>query len=249
MKRRVPLFVRCAAVCAAAATIVFGLLMLLHARLDDPRVHGLDLGVQAGVHRCTSPALTVVMRTLTFIGSIQVFIPTLIAALALMLLTEPKVEGRRVVRKRQVTAIFVLAVGGALMLNEFLKSFFHRARPVVPWSIGDEKTFSFPSGHSLFSMVLYGLIAYMVLERRSVFWHRFAVTLAAGAMTFGIGLSRIYLGMHWPTDVVAGWTTGFVWLCGVMLVDRMWRVDWVRRFGASLRRLESSAAQSGDFES
>jgi undecaprenyl-diphosphatase len=229
MKRRVPLWVRCTAICAAAATIVFGLLTALHTRLGDPRVHGFDLGVQALVHGWESPPLTAAMRTLTFIGSIQVFIPTLIAALALMLLTEPKVEGRRVVRKRQVTAIFVLAVGGALVLNEVFKSYFHRARPVVPWSIGDEKTFSFPSGHSLFSMVLYGLIAYMVLERKSPGWHRLAVTLAAGAMTFGIGVSRIYLGMHWPTDVLAGWMTGFVWLWGVMWVDRMWRVDWVRR--------------------
>jgi undecaprenyl-diphosphatase len=229
MKRTFPLFVRCAAVCVSAALVVFGFLALLHARLGDARVHGFDLEVQARVHGWATPGLTGVMKALTFLGSIRIFIPTLVVSLVVFLVTGPKVAGRRVVRKRQVTAIFGLAVGGALVLNEFLKNYFHRARPVVPWSIGDEKTFSFPSGHSLFSMVLYGLIAYMVLERKSPAWHKVVVTAAAGAMTAGIGVSRIYLGMHWPTDVLAGWTTGFVWLCGVMGVDRMWRVDWVRR--------------------
>jgi hypothetical protein len=85
MTRRVPLFVRCAAVCAAAATIVFALLTVLHGQLGEATVHGFDLLIQARVHGWASPALTVAMRTLTWIGSIEVFIPTLITALVLML--------------------------------------------------------------------------------------------------------------------------------------------------------------------
>ena len=111
------------------------------------------------------------------------------------------------------------------MLNESLKLHFHRARPRVPWSIGDEHTFSFPSGHSLFAVVLYGTLAYLALGRgRSIAWRLGCVALAT-LMPLSIGVSRIYLGMHYPTDVLAGWLAGVLWLSAVGVIDRAWRVQ------------------------
>ena len=131
--------------------------------------------------------------------------------------------GQRLVRKRQVSATFALGIGGALVLNDSFKLFFHRARPVVPWSIGDEHTFSYPSGHSLFSLVLYGLIAYNLVARRGHHVHRVLALFLAAILSLGIGISRIFLGMHWPTDVLAGYITGALWLSAVIFIDRRWR--------------------------
>jgi undecaprenyl-diphosphatase len=220
---RARLIPACLAITASATTLVFLLLGLLHTHLGDPRIHHLDLSIQSQVHRWTNPALTRLMLALTFIGSIKVFIPSLILSLALLLFTGERESGRRRVRKRHVTLLFVIAIGGALILNETLKTHFHRTRPQLPWSIGDEHTFSYPSGHSLFSFVLYGLIAYTILGRQTpLIWRVVAAALAA-LMTLGIGLSRIYLGMHFPTDVLAGYITAAVWLSAVIAIDLLWR--------------------------
>ena len=73
-----------------------------------------------------------------------------------------------------------------------------------------EHTYSFPSGHALQGTVLYGAISYLLAIR----FPRFANWLYGGAMLLvgAIGLSRLYLGVHWPLDVVAGWIIGFLWL-------------------------------------
>jgi undecaprenyl-diphosphatase len=77
-------------------------------------------------------------------------------------------------------------------------------------------------------MVLYGLIAYTLVSRRSRPLQRAATILFAACLVAGIGLSRIYLGMHWPTDVLAGYVTGATWLAGAILIDRRWRTHWRR---------------------
>ncbi len=218
------LFLQSLTVALVAALAAFLALTLLHAAL--PRLTPFDLSVQSAVHAWTTPALTYLMRALTFIGSIEVFIPTLILAVILLLLLGQKEQGIRLVRKRQVSTLFAIGVGGALLLNETFKAHFHRARPRVPWSIGDEHTFSFPSGHSLFSFVLYGLIAYSVLTRRDPLPRRLMFTLGCAALVIGIGLSRIYLGMHWPTDVLAGYLTAAVWLSATITIDRLWRASF-----------------------
>lgn len=231
MTPRFRLWMHCLLAAGGACLGAFGLLSLLHSQLSSPAVRGFDLGVQAWVHGWSSPLVTYVMRGLTLVGSIEVFIPTLILAVVVLLLIGEREQGQRLVRKREVSAIFALGIGGALVLNECFKDFFHRARPVVAWSIGDEKTFSFPSGHSLFSLVLYGLIAYMILDRRARIARRSVVVGLAAGLVLGIGVSRIYLGMHFPTDVLAGYLTGGSWLSAVIYIDRRWRTHWLRVLG------------------
>jgi undecaprenyl-diphosphatase len=212
------------AIALLAALIAFAALTLLHSAL--PRLNGFDLGIQARVHSWTSPPLTYLFRALTFIGAIAVFIPTLLAAVTVLLLVGQKEQGIRLVLKRQVSTLFAIGIGGALLLNDGFKAIFHRTRPHVPWSIGDEHTFSFPSGHSLFSFVLYGLIAYSVLTRRDPLPRRLILTFACATLVLGIGLSRIYLGMHWPTDVLAGYLTAAIWLAASIAIDRLWRASF-----------------------
>ncbi len=220
------LFLQSLLVALLGVLTAFAALTLLHAQL--PHLAGFDHRVQAEVHSWTRPDLTYVMRGFTFIGSIEIFIPTLIAAVVVLLLIGQKQQGIRLVRKRQVSTLFAVGVGGALVLNETFKAYFHRARPQVPWVIDHEHTFSFPSGHSLFSFVLYGLISYSVLTRRDPLPRRLVFTLGCASLVLGIGLSRIYLGAHWPTDVLAGYLTAATWLTATIAIDRRWRASFAR---------------------
>ncbi len=117
--------------------------------------------------------------------------------------------------KRPAAAVFFLAaVGGALVLNMFSKNLFGRARPALWLSIAPERDFSFPSGHSMCSMA-FG--AALVL----IFWNtraRWPVLAFGICFPLLVGLSRMYLGVHYPTDVIGGFLAGLVWVNGLWLL-------------------------------
>jgi membrane-associated phospholipid phosphatase len=105
---------------------------------------------------------------------------------------------------------FAIASLGAVLLNEGLKLIFTRPRPTLWQSLIQETTYSFPSGHALGSMVLYGCLAYLLAQSypsRSPLIYG-----VASVIIIMIGLSRLYLGVHYPTDVIAGYIIGFLWL-------------------------------------
>ena len=199
-------------IAASSTCITLALLTLLDHRLDLPAYLHFDLNVQAFVHSLSFPHLTRLMLAFTWLGSIKIFASALAIAIVYLL------------RRHGFHDAFLMgsAITGAFVLNESLKLHFHRMRPQVPWSIGDEHTFSFPSGHSLFSVVFYGMLAYCALHR-DVSKRRIAGILVPPIiMPFCIGISRVYLGMHYPTDVAAGWFTGAVWLAAVIAIDLNW---------------------------
>ena len=195
-----------------AVALALFLLTLLHHLLSVPAIEHFDSTLQTAVHGLTTPSLTRLMLALTWLGAIKIFAPAMAAAV-LWLAYRGRIHE---------AALLSGGIAGAFVLNEALKLHFHRPRPQLPWSIGDEHTFSYPSGHSLFAVVLYGTLAYLALrmprrERRSL-----PVLLLAMLMPLSIGLSRIYLGMHYPTDVLAGWLAGDLWLAAIIIVDKTW---------------------------
>jgi undecaprenyl-diphosphatase len=122
---------------------------------------------------------------------------------------------------RMMWLVVLASVSGAI-LSRILKHFFARERPdLVP--IAGTMSPSFPSGHSMLSAIIYlslgVLLAQMAFRRRI---KTYFLTVALG-MTFLVGISRIYLGVHYPTDVLAGWTVGLVWALGCWLVARFIR--------------------------
>lgn len=96
-------------------------------------------------------------------------------------------------------------------LNETFKSLFQRERPDILRLI-DVTGYSFPSGHSMISMSFYGLILYFLYQKISNRKKKIAVSLFIGTLIFLIGLSRVYLGVHYASDVLAGFLAGYVWL-------------------------------------
>jgi undecaprenyl-diphosphatase len=118
-------------------------------------------------------------------------------------------------RRRVVAALFWgLAVGGAAALNFGAKLAFGRVRPDLWISIAPETTYSFPSGHAMQSMAI---VAALIVLCWSTRWRWFA--LAAGSVfVAAVGLSRVYLGVHYPTDILAGWAMALAWTIGLRVV-------------------------------
>jgi len=160
------------------------------------------------MHALASPLLDAVMNAASFIGT------------DVMLLGIGAVAGLVLVRaRRDREAVFLgVALIGSILLNLGMKLFFHRARPSLPWAtvIPD---YSFPSGHSMNSLA-FGLALALIVWR--LFGPRWgAASLVLAFLGAGlIGLSRIYLGYHYVTDVVGGYATAALWVGIVVAVFR-----------------------------
>ncbi|WP_175485522.1 phosphatase PAP2 family protein [Pseudoxanthomonas sp. GM95] len=113
-------------------------------------------------------------------------------------------------RWREATFAGVALLGSAL-LNLTTKQLFARARPTLWESISPQDTFSFPSGHAMGSMTFVVVLVLLAWGSR---W-RWPVLLLAGAFALAVGVSRIYLGVHYPSDILGGWAASIAWVVGI----------------------------------
>lgn len=121
---------------------------------------------------------------------------------------------------RHAIFTFCAGVGGSLLVY-FMKIFFARPRPPYPL-LYKEESFSFPSGHSTFSFIFYGTLAYLIwLTDLSKVWKLIAMTFLI-SLSFTIGFSRIYLRVHYPSDVLGGFCLGYSWLFLIIYAFRKW---------------------------
>jgi membrane-associated phospholipid phosphatase len=108
--------------------------------------------------------------------------------------------------------VWLVGVSGGQLLNLLLKQLFHRARPVFSDPFAHAVDFSFPSGHTMTAFITYGLLAYFLVRLIDNYRARILIVFTAALMIVLIGISRIYLGVHYFSDVVAGFMVGGVWL-------------------------------------
>ncbi len=163
---------------------------------------GWDLPIQTFVHSYATPLLDTFFTVIATLGFGGVIVVDVLIGLWLMY------------RRVWGDAIFwVAAVGGAELLNLALKQFFHRLRPDLWSSPGRASGYSFPSGHAMASMALVAALVVLLWPSR---W-RWPALLLGGLFVILVGLSRIYLGVHFPSDVVAGWAASLAWVTGVSL--------------------------------
>ena len=130
----------------------------------------------------------------------------------------------------RVAAFVAIASAGGWLLNDVLKALFARTRPSIVPHLREVASESFPSGHALTSAAVFltlGVLLMRVSERR---WTKFYLLAVAMAATFLVGLSRIFLGVHYPTDVLAGWLIGLSWALVCWIVERVLerRRSWKR---------------------
>lgn len=132
------------------------------------------------------------------------------------------VIGFLLMSNRRATAVFMaIAVTGGFLASQLLKILISRPRPEIVPHLSHVHTHSFPSGHAMISAVVYlslGAITATVVGRRRLKWYVLSVALL---LTLIVGVSRVYLGVHYPTDVLAGWTAGLGWALLCWLVARL----------------------------
>ncbi|SNR72302.1 undecaprenyl-diphosphatase [Hymenobacter mucosus] len=156
--------------------------------------------------RAAWPALTEVMRVVTFFASLPFLV---LAGVGIPL-------GLRMREKRREAVEVFWAVAGAALCNQLLKTHFHRLRPSS--ALLPQAGLSFPSGHAMIGLALYGCLAWLLWRhRRHPVW---ATLLLLWALL--IGLSRVYLHVHYATDVLAGFAVGLVWLILLRTALRLW---------------------------
>ena len=199
-----------------AAVGVFGLasclfivyvLSELSEEVLEREAFAFDRTILLWIHSFANPTLDQIMLAITRLG--DPITVGLVAGVTMALLWWR--------RYRLKAKIFILNCLGGAILSNGLKLAFSKPRPQLWDSLISETTYSYPSGHALGSMVLYGFIAYLLGDRYPQVSG--VVYVLAGVLIAAIGLSRLYLGVHWPTDVIAGYGVGFLWitLCMTMI--------------------------------
>lgn len=171
--------------------------------------------VRATINGYSSPTLTALMRGVTYLGSTAFILCAGVGgAVAFYLL-----------KWRRAAALLLITMAGAFVLNFVLKLSFQRERPDPFFGVAVPHSFSFPSGHALFSFCLFGTLAVVIHHRLQANGARVAVWSTAAVLVVLVGLSRVYLGVHYPTDVVGSYLAAAVWILAVALVDRLSRRD------------------------
>lgn len=185
--------------------------LLLFGALADEVLEGdvffFDEPILLFAHSLASPAWNMVTILFSRLGYRQGVVPLDFAIWCLLL-------ARRRVRD---STVFGLSVGGAGVLNMVAKAFFGRVRPRLWESVAPETTLSFPSGHAMGSMALVAALVVLLWPTK---W-RYPMLGLGAVFVVMVGLSRIYLGVHYPSDVLAGWVASFAWVMGIsMLIYR-----------------------------
>jgi undecaprenyl-diphosphatase len=161
-----------------------------------------DYAIMEGVHKIDNAAMNKTMHAVTQLGS-HWAIGTAAGLTAIMMLRRG--------RKHDAMTV-VISTGGAMAINTILKNIFRRRRPVeLARKITLPASHSFPSGHSLLSAATYPIVAHHLVERTSLPVQALAHTLA-GMIIISVGFSRVYFGVHFPSDVLGGFAAGFGWL-------------------------------------
>jgi undecaprenyl-diphosphatase len=193
------------------------------------RFVALDDGVITWLHGYWGPTTDRLMLLFTTIGEFWAL--SLIGAVAAIFLLR---YGRWI-----DAAGLVLATAGAGILNLVLKSMFERARPDLFDGPIHLTTYSFPSGHAMDSIAALGMLAFAAVRLVGSRLLQAAIVLAAGLIVFLIGLSRVYFGVHYPTDIVGGYLAGATWLA-ISILTVLAAEDHARR---RQRRLQMASGK------
>ena len=227
-KVRSGLFLLGALLIAGTALFVFG---WLAEEMLEGDTQQFDVFVRTAVHQLATPALTRLMQVFSFLGSVAAVTAMCLAAICVSLYF----------RRTRTAALLAITMLGVAALDVALKLAFHRPRPIAFFG-STPSSYSFPSGHALGSLCFYGILAAILAARVRGRGAKFCVWMAAGVLVGMIGFSRIYLGVHYPSDVIAGYCAGAVWVGAVGFLDRTLRTGKGKSWSGDAR----SGAQGRD---
>ncbi|UQZ36370.1 phospholipid phosphatase [Paenibacillus sp. PK3_47] len=163
---------------------------------------GFDNMIIDFIQSMESPALTAFAKGLSLVGSSRLAIGIALVTMLLLFF---------VLHHRMELVLFIWVAVGSYTLNTMMKLWFQRERPSIHRLI-EEVGYSFPSGHSMAAFSMYGGIAYLLWRHMRNHLQRIFLIIFTVLMTGGIGWSRIYLGVHYPSDVIGGYAASGAWL-------------------------------------
>lgn len=195
--------------------IALALLLLLLASLawltsevGNSQTMRFDMDVRNTIHQHASPQLTQAMLLLSFIGEPYIILPLMVVSFYVFWRTGLRRSAR----------LFAFAMVGEIPIEQVMKWGFHRVRPQPFFGYALPGSYSFPSGHALTSLIFFGTLAALISPKLQARQSKIFLWLAAVLMVAGIGFSRIYLGVHYPTDVIGGYNAALVWVIAVWIV-------------------------------
>ena len=185
---------------ALVALVAFG--MLAHEVLGENE-DSFDYTILAYFHNhVITSQLTPIAEAITFMGSSTFLLPSYIILILFHLYKK---------QKSRAIEIFMIGLIG-IAITFLMKLSYHRARPDKPL-VSPLKSFSFPSGHAMSAFVFYGLLTYLVWKTHLSKTYKVIATVVLVTLAVAVGLSRVYLRVHYPSDVLAGFCLGFAWIC------------------------------------
>lgn len=191
---------------AISALIFFG--WLADEVLEGETRH-FDEVTRTAIHQLASPFLTTIMRSISLVGSTLVLTIGTIFVVARFAMLKWGREAK----------LFAITMAGAGLLNVTLKLAFKRPRPVPFFNLSIPESYSFPSGHALTSAVFFGALAAILTARVKSRRFQIVTWIVCTLMFVVIGFSRIYLGVHHTTDVIAGFAAALIWILVVRFVE------------------------------
>jgi undecaprenyl-diphosphatase len=172
---------------------------------------GVDESLRTAIHQRASPGLTRLMIAASRYGGPAFLAPAgVVAALAFLIR-----------RWHRGALLVIITMAGAGLLDALLKQSFGRVRPAAFFDYPLPLSHSFPSGHAFFAASFFGGLAVLVSGRIRSTALQVAVWLVALGLILLIGFSRVYLGVHYPSDVLAGYAAAIVWVAAVAFGDRV----------------------------
>lgn len=212
--------VRTEAIALVVVAVVAGFAAVLVAVADaaaNDSSHAFDFAVLRALHPGPDPRDPIgpawfdrAAADFTSLGSVSVVVTVTLV-----------VGGFLILHRRSLEAVLLaLALGSALAISEGLKSFFGRERPPDIYRAAEALNPSFPSGHALLSAALYLSLGAMLARATSNRSTRVYIMTVAILITLLVGATRVYLGVHWASDVLAGWCIGAAWAMVFWLVER-----------------------------
>ncbi|WP_225519250.1 MULTISPECIES: phosphatase PAP2 family protein [Priestia] len=170
--------------------------------ISGSKIEASDHSIISFIQGFESPGLTAIMKGFTFIGSTPSV--AVISLFSLFFLY-------KVLKHRTELILFIAIIVGSPILNELLKLLFHRARPDFHRLI-KINGYSFPSGHAMSAFAVYGVLSFLLWRHIPTRWGRTLLIVTSIIMILTIGISRIYLGVHYPSDVIGGYFASGCWL-------------------------------------
>lgn len=200
-------------------------------KAQDPAVQRIDAAVYEWFGSRRTPFTSALFVTITTAGGVAGMTALVVAVLAVLI-------ARR--RFRRAAYLAITSAGGFL-LNQLLKNHYVRPRPDLKAAVLDAMGYSFPSGHAMSSTIILGALAYLATRSIPDWKNKSAALAALATLALAIGISRVYLGVHWASDVGAGFAAGLLWVTATTTGYELFRQYRLGQADMAQRRTNASA--------